>query len=347
MTPRERWEAVLSRQKPDRIPMDYWATPEANEKLMKHLGCEDMAAVYQKLHIDKPVMVGAAYCGPALPEGEDVFGCRYKTVAYAGGIYSECCFNPLARYETVEEIEKNYNWPTTDLFDYSAVSEQVKGKDASPVQGGGSEPFLIYCYLRGIEQAYMDLSLNPEIVHYCLDKLFAFAYENTARIYEAIPRRVTFSYVAEDLGSETGLLFSLEQINLFLIPRMKRIMDLVHSAGAYVFTHSDGAVRPVIPYFIEAGTDVINPIQWNCPGMEREALKRDFGQKLLFHGGVDNQFTLPFGTAGQVRDEVAENIRIFGHDGGYILAPCHNIQSVSPAENIVALYEEGYSSGWM
>jgi uroporphyrinogen decarboxylase len=154
------------------------------------------------------------------------------------------------------------------------------------------------------------------------------------------------SYVAEDLGSQEGLLFSLEHIREFLLPRMKRMMDLVHEAGAFVFHHSDGAVRDIIPDMIEIGIDVLNPVQWRCRGMEREGLKRDFGDKLVFHGAVDNQYTLAFGSVEEVRQEVLDNLRIFGEGGGYILAPCHNIQAVSPPENIVAMYETAYENGW-
>ena len=92
---------------------------------------------------------------------------------------------------------------------------------------------------------------------------------------------------------------------------------------------------------------MLNPIQWRCEGMEREGLKADFGSKLVFHGAVDNQYTLPFGTPEEVRQEVADNLRILGDGGGYILAPCHNIQPVTPPENVVAMYEAGYELGWM
>jgi uroporphyrinogen decarboxylase len=93
---------------------------------------------------------------------------------------------------------------------------------------------------------------------------------------------------------------------------------------------------------ISLGIDVLNPIQWRCAGMEREELKRDFGDDVIFHGAVDNQYTLAFGSVEEVRTEVEENIEILGDGGGYILAPCHNIQAVSPPENIVAMYETGY-----
>jgi uroporphyrinogen decarboxylase len=124
------------------------------------------------------------------------------------------------------------------------------------------------------------------------------------------------------------------------------MMDLAHEAGACVFHHTDGAARKILPDLIEAGIDVLNPIQWRCNGMEREGLNRDFGDKIVFHGGVDNQYTLAFGSVEEVRREVADDLRILGEGGGYILAPCHNIQAVSPPENIVAMYETGYELGW-
>ena len=192
----------------------------------------------------------------------------------------------------------------------------------------------------------MDLVLNPEMVHYCLDKLFDLAYENTRRIYEQIPGRVEITYVAEDLGSQESLLISPAQIHEFLLPRMKRMMDLAHEAGACVFHHSDGAIRTIIPDLIEAGIDVLNPIQWRCPGHGARGAEARLRRPLVFHGAMDNQHTLPFGTVEEVRQEVTDNMRILGEGGGYILAPCHNIQAVSPPENIVAMYETAYEMGW-
>ena len=192
----------------------------------------------------------------------------------------------------------------------------------------------------------MDLVLTPEMVHWCLDKLFDLAYEDTRRIFEAIPGHVMITYIAEDLGSQESLLFSPAQIKEFLLPRMKRMMDLTKEHGSHVFTHSDGAVRPVIARLIEIGVEVLNPIQWRCQGMDREGLKRDFGAQLVFHGGMDNQHTVPFGSVEDVRREVLDNLRLLGARGGYVLAPCHNIPAVTPPENIVAIYETGYENGW-
>jgi len=268
-------------------------------------------------------------------------------VNYGTGVYRECIYHPLSKYKTVEEIKKNYRWPSLDWYDYSVIPKKIIGKEDYPIRGGGSEPFLIYKNLRGQQQAFMDLILNPEMVHFCLDKLFDFCYQNTLRIYEAIPGKVMLTYVAEDMGSQEGLMYSPQQIREFLLPRMKRMIDLAHQAGAFVFHHNDGAIRQILPEMIEAGIDILNPIQWRCKGMDRVSLKRDFGDKVIFHGGMDNQYTLAFGSKEEVRQEVIDNIRILGKGGGYILAPCHNIQAVSPPENIVTMYQTGYEYGWM
>jgi uroporphyrinogen decarboxylase len=254
--------------------------------------------------------------------------------------------HPLADFHSVEEIEKKYRWPEPDWWDYSHIPQQIKGWEDYPIRGGGSEPLLIYKYLRGDVQAMLDMVEQPEIIEYCLGKLFELAYQNTVRIYEAIPGKVDLSYVAEDMGGQENLMFSKKHIRRYLLPGMKRMIDLVHQAGARVFHHNDGNCRGILPEMIELGIDALNPIQWRSQGMERAALKADFGDRLVFHGAMDNQYTLPFGTVEEVRQEVRDNLRILGAGGGYILAPCHNIQPVSPPENIVAMYEECDREGW-
>jgi uroporphyrinogen decarboxylase len=347
MTPRERWLAVLTRKKPDRVPMDYWATPEVTEQLKKHLGVATDDELWRALHVDRPVFVEPRYIGPPISAGHDVYGIRYAAVSYGSGVYGEAVTSPLAQYGSVEEIEQHYTWPSADWYDYSDIPDAIEGNEHRPLVGGGSEPFLVYKRLRGEAQAFVDLIEHPDIVHYCLDKLYGFAYENTRRIFEAIPGNVTCSYVAEDLGAQSGLMYSPAQIRELFLPWMRRMIGLVHDAGAYVFHHNDGAIRQILPDLVEAGIDVLNPVQWRCTGMEREGLKLDFGDRLVFHGGVDNQQTLPFGTPDDVRREVLDNLRILGAGGGYILAPCHNIQPVTPVANVLALYETGYEHGWI
>jgi uroporphyrinogen decarboxylase len=189
----------------------------------------------------------------------------------------------------------------------------------------------------------MDLVMAPELIDAMMERIFGFWYEHNTRCFETLGEGViTTTYVAEDLGTQESLLMSEELVDRFLKPKMKRMCDLAHQFGIFAFHHSDGAVRPLIPGMIDIGIDILNPIQWRCAGMEREGLMADFGDRLVFHGAVDNQHTLPFGTPADVRAEVAENIAIF--KDRYICAPCHNIQPNTPTENIVALYEAAHET---
>jgi uroporphyrinogen decarboxylase len=345
MTPVERWKAVFRREKPDRMPMDYWGTDEATAALMRHLGCGSREEALRKLQVDYVVKVVPRYAGPELAPNRDAFGRRFRDVDYGAGVYRECVHHPLAGFKSIAEIERNYAWPCPDWWDYADLPGQIRGHETYPIQGGGSEPYLIYKDLRGDEQSLVDFIESPELAHYLLDKLFDLAYEDSRRTFERIPGKVLLAYVAEDMGGQSDLLFSPAHIREFLLPGMKRIIDLAHQAGAYVFHHNDGSCRRIIPDMIDLGIDLLNPLQWRCPGMEREGLKRDFGGRIVLHGGMDNQQTLPFGTVEDVRREVRDNIRILGAGGGYILAPCHNIQPNTPPENVVAMYETGFTEG--
>jgi len=341
----ERWLAVFQHRLPDRIPLDYWATPEVTARLMAHFGVSDYPALMQELHVDNPVSVWPRYVGPEL-KGTDVFGMMYRDIDFGTGKYAEVASHPLEKFTSVVEIERNYTWPSPDWWDYSEIAKQAEGCGDHPIRGGGSEPFLTYKDLRGQEQAMCDLVVNPEIVHYCLDKLFELAYQNTLRIFEAIPGKVMMTYVAEDLGGQTNLLMSPRHIREYLFPGMKRIIDLTHSAGAYVFHHDDGNITRILPELLDLGIDLLNPIQWRADGMDRLMLKQQYGSRIVLHGAMDNQYTLPFGSVEEVRAEVRENIRTLGSGGGYVLAPCHNLQPVTPVANILAMYETAYEEGW-
>lgn len=346
MTPRERWEAVLNHKKPDRIPMDYSATPEVTRDLLRFTGSASLDEFFSKMHIDHPVSVGPKYAGPALPANTNYFGVGMKDMAYASGVYQEFVSFPLADYTTVEEIESKYTFPTADWFDFSVLPKQAEGKLHRPVTLGGTHYFIDYMRLRGDERAYMDIIEYPEIVDYCLGRLCDFYYEMTSRSFEALPAG-TISMVSfgEDMGSEIDLLMSRAHFKRFVWPHLKRVGDLVHECGAKVFVHSDGAIGKIIPDFIGMGADILDPVQWRLPGMELGELKARYGGRLAFHGAIDNQITMPFGTAEDVREEVRRNISILKED--YVLGPCHAIQPVSPHENTIAMYEEGWLSGWL
>ena len=347
MTPRQRWLALLEGETPDRIPTDYWATPEVTERLLADLGCADQDALYERLHIDGVDAVHApatVRCHPDDPEA-DIWGVRSRTVDYGGGTYDEDVSHPLAGAETARDV-RAFAWPDPDAHDFDALRDQIADLTGDRVvRCGCYEPFLLYCRMRGMEQAYVDLVTEPEVADAVFGHIFDYYFHLNERMFEIGRGKIDITYVAEDLGGQAGLLMGLEQIRRFILPNQKRMADLARSYGIHIFYHTDGAARQVIPDLLDVtGIEILNPIQWRCKGMEREGLVRDFGDRVIFHGAVDNQQTLAFGTPDDVAREVLDNIRIFA-PARWICAPCHNLQPVSPTENIVAMYETVYEHG--
>jgi uroporphyrinogen decarboxylase len=347
MTPRERWLALLAGDRPDRIPTDYQATPELTARLLRDLGCADVEALYRRLDIDARRYVTARPLREHHPDDPqaDLWGVRYRTVDYGSGAYEEPEHHPLAAMTEVAEIDA-YRWPDPDDFDYTAIERQLDADDGTrPVHCGCYEPFLLYGYLRGLEQSFEDLALRPELADAILGHLFDFHDEHLRRSFEAGRGRIDLTWVAEDLGSQTGPLISLETYRRHLLPNQIKMADLARSYGIHVMYHTDGAARLFLPDLIErVGIEILNPIQWRCPGMEREGLVADFGDRLIFHGSIDNQYTLPFGSADEVRAEVYESIEIY-RSARWICNPCHNLQPNTPTENVLAMYQAIHERG--
>ncbi len=244
----------------------------------------------------------------------------------------------LAGAQTASDIER-FHWPEPEEWDISHLLDECRQRRDYPILLGSYEPFLLYCRLRGMEQAFCDLVENPLLAEAILDRIHWIHESLLSKCLNQVAELIDFLWVGEDLGTQDSLLLSPAVFRRFLKPRLASMISLAHSFGVRVFFHSDGAIRPLIPELLEIGIDVLNPIQWRCRGMDRRELARDFGSQVVFHGGVDNQRTLPFGTPEDVRNEVAENIAIFREGKGYIVAPCHNLQPNTPTANILALYE--------
>lgn len=345
MTSRERWFALLSGRSPDRVPCDYAGTEEVTRRLLAELGCTSERELWERLSIDKLVHLGPVH--PLAKEDTWHIQSQYSVwhigtamIPYGNGlgVYEEVVTHPLAQAASAADVER-FDWPDPGSWDVSGIRPQCEAWRTYPILGGCYEPFYLYCRLRGMERALEDLILGAGIAEAALERIYY--------IHESIIRRtlveaaglIDFIYVAEDLGTQSSLLISPGAFRRFLKPWMRKMIDLVHSFGAKVFHHDDGAIRPLLAELIDIGIDILNPIQWRCPGMDRGGLAEDFGASVIFHGAVDNQRTLPFGTPEEVRQEVATNIRIFRQCKGYIVAPCHNIQPNTPAENIQALYD--------
>lgn len=347
-TSRERILAAINHEKLDRIPTDIWATEEVWTKLRQHFG--DKTDLNALLHVDGFGGLNPVYVGPKAspPAGEywNEWGARYKPVNYASGTYMEQYYHPLAEARTIDDLDR-YPWPSVDWFDFSTVAEQAERQyKHKAIQAGYMAPLYYHGILRGLEASMTDPYEDPAFTHALLDRLCGFFYDYHVRLFESAKGMIDVAQVTDDFGSQSGPLISMETFREFYKPWTKKLIDLCRSFKIKVFHHDDGSCRAFLPDLVEMGIDVLNPIQHVCPGMDMKELKQEFGKRLCFHGGVDNQQILPFGTPEQVRQEVRDCIDALASDGtGYILAPCHNIQAVSSVENILAMYDEAWNYG--
>jgi len=339
MNSKERILSAINHEKVDRIPSDYWATSEVTNKLMKYFNINSEMKLWDKLHIDKIVGVSPEYIGPSIEQDSDYWGVRYKAQEYDKGAYQEMVFQPLANLNTIEEIEAYYTFPRADWFDFSNIADKCKKFPDNAIMAGYMAPFYMYNNIRGLEQSLIDLAINKELAHYIINRICRFLYKYHERLFEAGRGLIDITQVTDDFGTQENLMISTEMFDEFFKPHYEKFIKLAKNFKIKVFHHDDGAIKLLIPRLIQLGIDVLNPIQWRCPGMEIENLKREFGKSLCFHGAIDNQQILPFGTPNDVENEVIRCIDILASDKtGYIVAPCHNIQPNTPIENIITMY---------
>jgi hypothetical protein len=196
--------------------------------------------------------------------------------------------------------------------------------------------------IRDITEWYMATRARRDYVHKVFERQCEIALANLARIHAVVGNRVDAVFVCgTDFGTQKSSFCSVESFNELWTPYYKAVNHWIHKNTAWkAFKHSCGSVAKFYPSFIDAGFDIINPIQCSAAGMDPEALKTTFGDRLVFWGGgVDTQKTLPFGSPEEVRDEVLRRLEVFSRGGGYVFNTVHNIQARTPVANIVAMLE--------
>lgn len=245
-----------------------------------------------------------------------------------------------------EDIE-NYAWPDTeDPAQFAGLKERAKelhettgyvlGADA--IKAG---PLMTALQMRGYEQYFMDLVLNPELSDALLKKITDVMCRMWTRFLDEVGPYVQLAYVTDDLGSQTSLLLSPKLYRKRIKPFHTQLHQHIKScANLRLMVHTDGAVLPLIEDLIETGADLLNPVQTSIASLEdTAALKEEFGDRLAFHGAMDVQQVMPNATREELRWEIARRMTDLGKDGGFIIAPCHNIGHDIPPENTLAFFE--------
>jgi hypothetical protein len=196
--------------------------------------------------------------------------------------------------------------------------------------------------IRSVTEWYISTSARQEFVHKVFERQCEIALANLERIHEAVGDAVQVAYICgTDFGTQTSAFCSVKTFNNLWAPYYKLVNGWIHEHTQWkTFKHSCGAVSKFVPALIEAGFDILNPVQCSATGMDPEQLKANFGEHIVFWGGgVDTQKVLPFGTPAEVREQVLRRCEVFAPGGGFVFNTIHNIQACTPVENIVAMLD--------
>lgn len=352
MTGLERFKATMERRPVDRPPVDFIATPEMEERLVRDLGLPDREALYRRVGSDcrrigpvlKPHFPGEYYAHPFVRETApgrfiDTWGIAWqKSVMKAGDVFFDVVDFPLKNASSLRELEE-YPWPDPEKeWDFSTIHTQAHAHPELAVLSSTSAVFDDAWRMVGIDKFMMDLALEPDFIHLLLRKVCDYWLKYARLILENAGGRIDLMWTSDDLGTQNGLFVSRDMCKEFIMPHIKERADLFKKYGAHAAMHSCGGIYPIIPDIIECGVEVLNPIQPAAKGMDRRKIKAEFGKELVFHGSIDQQNILVFGKPEDVVRETRECMEALGKGGGYIVAPSHALETDIPTENVLALY---------
>jgi uroporphyrinogen decarboxylase len=373
MDSQQRVRAAMHHREPDHIPFDLGGTGlttihvDGYRRLRSHLGlppvevrimaqAEQLAVVdedlAERLEADVRLVLPTLATGfeytfrdeGAYEAYTDEWGIGWRKPKQ-GGFYYDMYEHPLASAESLSDLEAH---PFPDPIDpgrfltlrSQAEAARARGKAvvlAGPCAGIAE----VYSWMRGYEPFYIDLVVNQDMVAYMLDRMVEFKCAFWELALQELQDLVDVVVEADDLAGQHAMLLSPRTYRKLIKPRHERLFSFIKAqAPVKIFFHSCGAVRPIIPDLIDAGIDILNPVQISAAGMDLRELKREFGRDLVFWGGgVDTQHVLGSGTPDEVREDVRRNIEALAPGGGFVFAAVHDIQANVPPENVMAMWE--------
>jgi len=367
MTRRERVIAALEHREPDRVPLSMSITIDAYNNLKRYLGIEleeDLRPgrwtevpihplVAEKFGLDIIWLpTGKPHKKPRQSEDSDKWydgwGVEWTKIRLPnGGYYNEMTDPPL-KDATIDDLD-DFDWP--DPYDpgiVEGVREHYRhihnDTEFAILTKFGGAVFEQAWYLRGMEKFLLDMAENEEFVAALLKKIAKVQMGLDGVLIEAAGEYVDVLRLSgEDMGTQENPIISLPMFRRMVRPHLERLWGYAKemlqkkNPKAKIMLHSCGAIQPFISDWIDMKLDVLDPIQPLAKGMDPFELKAEFGEKLTFHGGIDAQHVLPFGTEEEVREHTRKYIKALAPGGGYICAPVHNVQGDVPPENLVAM----------
>lgn len=266
-----------------------------------------------------------------------------------GGLYFDLFESPMRGERSRADIDE-YPWPD---FRNSKIKEGIKEKAKTRRKTSGcalvlesvlgGEMFDGCFFLRGFKNFYINLAINPSEACYLVDKMLDLQLQDWNSVLPELKKHVLIARIGDDLGEQANTRISPDMYRKYvktlhekLFKSVKRIADEI----LYIFLHSDGSIYDLIPDLIEAGVDILNPIQYNTNNMDTKKLKKEFGSDITFWGGgIDMQKILPQGSTQEIKDEVKRRIEDLATGGGFVFCQVHNIHHDIPSENYMAMWE--------
>lgn len=345
MTQRENLLALLRRQGYEWMPPEFILCPSLEMEFKKKVGEEDYRRYFQMPWRDIPALKPDQknrerfykYYNELNERTEiDDWGVGHESSPNA--MHMTRMLHPLDRAERVEEI-MDYPMPSFSGEGNGQLEEDIRRIQQEGLVAVGNMQCTIWetaWYIRGMENLMMDMLSEEEMAEAMLDKALEMSMQR-ALLYAQAGADILF--VGDDIGMQQSILMSEELYRKWIWPRLKRLIEKVKARkpDILIFYHSCGYIEPFIPSLIQAGIDVLNPIQPEC--MDFEKIYQNYGNQISFHGTIGTQSTMPFGTPKEIKSLVKRNLDIAGSQGGLWAAPTHLLEPEVPWENILAYVE--------
>jgi len=314
-----------------------------DERLLKHFDIDTRSVGEIFIPFDSQYKV--------ISENEYIDEWGIKRV-FTGGVYWEQVSWPL-KGATIEDLDK-FDWPNPDSIDRNLVEEAAAEAKRlyqetdyivcaeHPIYG----VFELGCWMCGFDDFLLRMGIEPEFVLKFFDKIWAYQKRVIEIYYGALGKYIHYTSSGDDFATQVSLFCSVGMFNDMIKPYLKkRIAYTKLFTDAAFLHHSCGSVFSLVPELVDAGVEILNPIQPKASMMSPKNLKDSYGNMITFHGGIDTQEILPFGNKESVERAVRETIEIMNRNGGYIFAAAHNLQEDVPPENIVYMFEAARKFG--
>ncbi len=353
MTSKQRFEQTFKFGRTDRPCIDYLAHLQTDKKLRKYLGCQTEQHLLDKLGCDFYYLPARdisqnegfmlCYKGQKLDISDSrrtcPLGIRWTRGAYDSKFsVDEAIENPLKNAQTERDILK-HRWPKAEDFEFSTLQAECQKNENRIIIGGLWTGIMGDSYrLCGFENFLLNAALNPNLIKCLIDRMTDMYLALNEKYFSQLRSKLNVWFFGNDFGSQDGLLLSPSMWHKFFFENIKKLTALAHSFGLKVMMHSCGGISDIIPSLIESGVDILDPIQITAKGMNPASLAEKFGGKIVFHGGIDTQQILPYGTVEDVKKHSLQVINELSKKGGYIFAPSQILGLDIPSENIAAMY---------